>query len=95
LNEWVLITLGMAAVLVLVGVVLVLVLWKRRRTGQPKEPNYRAFFVMGIAFLPAGAALMIVYSMTGMPFVVGFPLFAIGLVYLIIGLANRDKWKRN
>jgi hypothetical protein len=91
----VLITLGITAVLVLVGLVLVLVVWKRRREEQVRQTNYYAFFVMGISFLPAGLALMIVYSATGIPFIVGLPLFAIGLVYLTIGLSNRDKWKKD
>ena len=95
MNEWALIGVAIAAVLVLIGVALVLVVWRGRRDGTPKEPNYRVFFAMGLVMLPAGVALMIAYSSSGTPFVVGLPIFAMGLVYLVIGLANRDKWKTN
>ena len=50
---------------------------------------------MGVAFLPTGLAMMIVYFLVEIPFEVGLPLFALGLIYLIIGLVNRDKWKKS
>jgi hypothetical protein len=50
---------------------------------------------MGIVFLPTGFVMMMVYLLSELPFEIGLPLFALGLVYLLIGLANRDKWKKN
>jgi hypothetical protein len=44
--------------------------------------------------LPTGFAMMIVYVLEELPFEIGLPLFALGLIYLIIGLVNRDKWKK-
>jgi len=66
--------------LTLLGLVIFAIIAYRRR-GERTEPNYRVFLVMGITWLPLGIA-------TGNP---GF--WAMGLVFLIIGLANRDKWK--
>jgi drug/metabolite transporter (DMT)-like permease len=80
---------------IVVTLLLVVVLRKRKREGKAEETDYRAFFIMGVAFLPTGFAMMIVYFLVEIPFEVGLPLFALGLIYLIIGLANRDKWKKN
>ena len=86
------------SLLLLVGIVvtllLVAVLRKRKREGKAGETDYKAFFIMGVVFLPTGFAMMIVYFLAELPFEIGLPLFALGLVYLLIGLANRDKWRK-
>ena len=86
------------SLLLLIGIVvtllLVAVLRKRKKEGKAGETDYRAFFIMGIVFLPTGFAMMMVYFLAELPFEIGLPLFALGLIYLIIGLANRDKWKK-
>lgn len=86
------------SVLLLIGIVvslLILVILRKRKTERKEgEIDYRAFFLMGIAFLPTGFAMMVVYSMTELPFEIGLPLFALGLICLIVGLVNRDKWKK-
>jgi len=73
-------TMMFIAGLTLLGLVVFAVIAYRRR-GESREPNYRVFFVMGITWLPIGIA-------TDNP---GF--WAMGLVFLIIGLLNKDKWK--
>ena len=86
------------SLLLLIGIVvtllLVAVLRKRKREGKAGETDYKAFFIMGVVFLPTGFAMMIVYFLADLPFEIGLPLFALGLVYLLIGLANRDKWRK-
>jgi len=82
------------AILIVLGILLTLVAWKKRKEGQLEEPNYRAFFVMGIVWVPAGTVFMFTSFLLDIPFVIGMPLFAVGLIYLIVGLANRDKWKK-
>jgi hypothetical protein len=42
---------------------------------------------MGICFLPMG----IIFTTTINPGFIGF--IALGIVYMAIGLANKDKWK--
>ena len=93
MSEVPLITLAIIAILVLVGIILLAVVWKRRREGEQGEPDYRAFFTMGIAWLSAGIVIMIISLLLDIPFVVGLPLSIMGVVYLILGLSNRDKWK--
>ncbi len=72
-----------------------LVLWKRRKEGKVEEPDYRAFSVMGTTWFPAGVVLMIVYFVSDITFAIGMPLFAMGLIYLGVGLADRDRWKKS
>jgi cytochrome c oxidase assembly factor CtaG len=84
---------AITAVLVALGVLMVLVLWKRKKEGKAAEPDYRALFVMGIVFLPVGLVSMIMYFLSDIPFVIAVPFLSLGLTYLIAGLANRDKWK--
>jgi uncharacterized membrane protein len=79
---------------ILVTLLLVLGLRKRKRSGKAGETDYKAFFILGLAFLPTGLAMMLVYFFVEIPFEVGLPLFALGLIYLVIGLVHRDKWKK-
>jgi len=92
-------SVSVTILLLLIGIVItllmVLVLRKRKRERKAGETDYRAFFIMGVAFLPTGLAMMMVYFFAEMPFEIGLPLFALGLICLIIGLANRDKWNKN
>ena len=80
---------------ILVTLLLIVVLRRRKRRGKAEGTDYKAFFVMGLVFLPTGLAMMIVYFFVEIPFEVGLPLFALGLMYLIVGLVNRDKWKES
>jgi len=84
--------------LLLIGIIvtlfMVLVLRKRKKEQKTGERDYRAFFIIGLVFLPTGLAMMMVYFFIEIPFEIGLPLFALGLIYLIIGLINRNKWKK-
>lgn len=66
-----------------------LVFWKRRKAGVEQEINYYAFFILGICFLPFGAVGMATknYGLMGIT--------GLGIVYIGIGLAHRDKWPQN
>ena len=48
-----------------------------------RDPEYRTFFIMGVAFLPIGIA-------TGNA---GF--LAMGLIFIIMGITNREKWSND
>jgi hypothetical protein len=54
---------------------------------EEQKTNYRALFVIGITFLGAGTALAASVN-SGF-----YGLTAMGLIFMIIGLANRDKWE--
>lgn len=86
------------SLLLLMGIVvtllLVVVLRKRKKKGKTRETDYLAFFIMGLAFFPTGVVMIIVYFLAEIPFEIGLPLFVLGLIYLIIGMTHRDKWKK-
>jgi len=79
---------------ILVTLLLVLVLRKRKREDKTWQTDYKAFFIMGLVFLLTGLAMIMVYFFTQIPFEIGVPLFALGLIYLIVGVVNRNKWKK-
>jgi len=81
---FVLIVLGSSVVALSLGVVV----WKIRKGDRSGEVNYKAVFILGIVFLPVGVTLSISTKNPGLLGISG-----LGVAYLAIGLANRDKWK--
>ena len=75
--QWMLIMIGV--IIILVGVVFMVFL----RKGKNLKPDYYAFFVMGLIWLPLGIPLK------------NYGLSVMGLIFLIISLVNKDKWKQN
>jgi hypothetical protein len=73
-------------IIVLTGLItiilLAVVLWKKKGKTEPSETDYRTFFIIGAAFFPIGIA-------TKNP-----GLWSLGLIFMILGAANRDKWPR-
>ena len=76
-------------IMIIVGIIVLYLVWKRRsKLKITKEPDYRAFLIMGICFLPVG----IIFTAAISPGFIGIT--GMGLIYMAIGLANRDKWKK-
>ena len=89
MNEWILISIILVAIFVLLGVVISFIFWKKKKEMKNGgETDYRAFFIMGISFLPMGIIFTAVIS----PAFISF--LALGIIYMSIGLANRDKWEK-
>jgi len=90
-----LVMLGISIGLILVGILVVVAL-RRKRVGETRETNYRAFFILGVTFFPLGIIYQIVFFVSGtiVFLVLGVSFIAMGLSYLAIGLGNRDKWKK-
>ena len=88
------IALIILAIAIVTGILVVLMARKRKKEGKP-QIYYRTFFILGITWVPFSIIFIIVSFTLQIPFYIGFPLFALGLMYLIIGLANRDKWQQN
>ena len=87
MSEWIFFSIGMLALLVLIGIILLLIVWRKR--GIVGEPNYQVFFMLGIVWIPVGVVFMAAVNPT-----IGFAFMAMGIAYLAIGLANRDKWEK-
>ena len=90
----IIIAIAIVAVLVVTGVLLIILLVKRQKADNRDEIDYRAFFIMGVTFLPIGIAMMIIYMIADLPFIIALPFIIIGLIYLVLSLKNRDKWKK-
>ncbi len=88
------IALIILAIAVATGILAVVMIRKRKKEGKP-QAEYRTFFILGVTWVPFSIVLMVVSFIFQIPFYIGFPFFIIGLVYLIIGLKNRDKWQRD
>ncbi len=88
-------TVVLLVMLVTIGILFVIVIWKRKNTDRYKGINFHTFYFMGIIFIPVGVISMIIYSRLGMPFFIGMPFLTMGITYLIIGLLNKDKWQKS
>jgi LPXTG-motif cell wall-anchored protein len=49
---------------ILVTLLMVVFLRKNKKEAKKGENDYRAFFIMGAAFLPTGIAMMLAYFLT-------------------------------
>jgi hypothetical protein len=91
---WAWISVALLAAALTLGLLLVLVNLKKKAGGSAKPPNHRAFFLMGVVMLAVGTAELLIFLRSDVSFVVALPLLAIGLVFVVIGLANRGNWSR-
>lgn len=81
--------IGFVVILLLVGFIVYQIARNRNHPdGEPREMNYKTFFLMGACFLPVGIAI----SLSSGEFAYN-GISALGFIYLIFGLANRDKWE--
>jgi len=82
------------AVLIVVGIILAIMIWKGKKEGRYQEYSFR-FFVIGITAFIMGVILLIVSSVTDLSF--GYDLFltAAGAIGIIIGLVIRNMWEKN
>ncbi len=79
---WILISIvSLAIILVVLGI------YSLRGGNWNRKVDYRSYYVMGVSWFPLGIALWIVLDMS-----FGVFFFIMGLIYMAIGLKNRDKW---
>jgi hypothetical protein len=65
----------------LLGILIMVFLVARNRGLDIRRDEYRTYFIIGISFLPIGLAT------DNMAFT------ALGIIFMILGLTNRDKWQ--
>jgi cell division protein FtsW (lipid II flippase) len=82
------------AILIVVGIVLIIVIWKGKKEGRYQKYSFR-FFVIGITAFVLGVILLIVSSVTDLSLFYAFYLLAVGLIGVIIGLVIRYRWEKN
>jgi len=70
--------------LIIIGLLIVFFLQFKRKK---YKPNYRLFFILGTAWIPIGVVFYINTK--------NFGFFVMGLIFLIIGLVNKNKWEES
>jgi tryptophan-rich sensory protein len=89
MNEWILISIFLIAILVIIGIAIILVYWKKKKEGKiDRDIDYKVFYSLGFVWMPIGIVFMIAVNPA-----IGIAFMALGFSYIAIGLANRDKWK--
>jgi hypothetical protein len=79
MNNWPVLALIIGVAILAVLAVMIAIYMRSKN--RDKQTDYRAFFILGISFLPIGIAI----DNPG--------IWGMGVIFLILGLANRDKWK--
>ena len=82
------------AILIAVGIILVIVIWKGKKEGRYQEYSLR-FFVIGTTVFILGAILLLVSLITDLSLFYGLYLTAVGVIAIIIGLVIRKIWEKN
>ena len=83
------------AVLIALGIILTIMLVKRRREGRFWEQYYISFFVIGITAFILGIILLILSSSTDLSFDTGLYITVVGIISFIVGLVIRNRWKKS
>ncbi len=81
------------AVLIVVGIILAIIIWKGKKEGRHQGYSLR-FFVIGITALILGVILLIVSFITDLSFFYSVYLMAAGAIGIIIGLVVRNIWEK-
>ncbi len=89
LNEWILISALIFGVLIIIALLLIFVVLKKKKEDKFGETNYQIFFNIGVIWIPIGVVFMIAVNPA-----IGIAFMSMGIAYVAIGLANRDKWEK-
>jgi len=82
------------AIIIAVGIVLAIVIWKGRKEGKYQKYSLR-FFVIGITAFFIGIILLIVSLITDLSLFSALYLAAVGVIAVIVGLIVRNIWEKN
>ena len=89
MNEGILISILIVAALLVIGLILTLVVIKKKKEGKIGEPNYKVFHFLGIIWIAIGIVFMVSINL-----VIGIAFMGMGLSYMMISLVNREKWEK-
>ena len=84
---------GVRAVLIAVGIILFIMIWRGKREGKYQQYSLR-FFVIGTTAFILGVTLLLVSSLTDLSSFYGLYLAVVGVISLIIGLVIRNIWEK-
>ena len=83
------------AILIAVGIIMIIIVSKRKREGIYQGQYYIGIITIGITALILGAILLIVSFTTDLSSFYGLYLTAVGAIASIIGLVIRNRWEKN
>ena len=87
LLSYVLPVLLILGIVVLIATILIKKKMKTNSSQKPEDSSYLTFFILGITFLPMGLVLSLSTDNPGF-----YGIAAMGFIFLIVGLSNKDKW---
>ena len=85
--EWLTNSMVILVLLILIVIVFLVKLARNNKAGIPFKTDYRALFFMGITFTGVGVTLSVATDNPGL-----YGISALGIIYMITGIVNRDKW---
>ena len=85
---------GIRAILIAIGIILAIIIWKGNKERKYQESSFRFFVIGGTAFI-LGIVLLIVSFITGMFGDYGLFLTVTGVILFIIGLVVRNVSEKN
>jgi uncharacterized membrane protein HdeD (DUF308 family) len=90
-------TVFIIILLIIIGISSAYISLKMLKEGKYGVQNYYVFFIIGMIWLPTGLIYMVatITLSNEIPLLLGIPLFSMGLIFIIISSANRDKWINN
>ena len=83
------------AVIIVVGIIMVIIISKRKKEGIYQGQYYIGIIVIGITAFILGVILGIVSFITDLSLFYGSYLTAVGVIGIIVGLVARKIWKKN
>ena len=83
------------AVLIVVGITMVIMVWKKKREGIYQGQYYIGIFVIGITAFTMGIILLIVSYITDLSLFYGLYLITVGVIAIMIGSVARKVWKKS
>ena len=83
------------AIIIVVGIIMVIMVLKRKREGIYQGQYYIGIFVIGITAFTMGVILLIVSFITDLSLFYASYLIVVGVIALLIGLVARKIWKKN
>ena len=93
--DWLLISIAIFITSIVIGIITLVLVFNKKKGGTYKETNYSVFYNMGIVLLLIGLGFMIISLLLDYSFIFTIPIFALGVVYLVIGLSRKDNLKKN
>lgn len=84
--------IAVAILALVVGALAAWMLKKRKKEETQRETNWRTFFITGAIMTPIGLIFLLLSIIRDYSLFSFLPILLIGVVYLTIGLVNKDKW---